>query len=344
MSTPLRAADGHRVAPDALRPPAPGDPTAPAYKDWLHVNVFDHATGTVGLVNLSLHGAPADPRARAVGAALFDVPGLGWAGNLVVRDLAEASLGTASVGLDRIGLGVAHTAGVLEAGADLPGDRLSLRLSARTEAAELRVERPLPLGQGWISWYVLPRLAATGTLQVAGTRLAFDTASAYHDHNWGRWHWGDDFGWDWGSFHAPDPGPTVVLARTTDRLRRRPGPLLLAVATPDAGRRFTGPAVRLREEAVLDVAPRRVPGATAVLRSDRARPRLPARTVVVADDGVDHVELCFTARSATQLVLADPVRPGHSFVHESTGAFTLTGRLGGVDLEASGLGVLERVD
>lgn len=329
---------------DTLRVPPPLDATAPAYKDWLHLNVFDHRSGIIGLVNTSLHGSPEDPRTRVVGAALFDVPDIGWVGNLVVRGLGEARVGATAVGLDAVGLGIDHASGTVAASADLPDDRFSVTMRATALEDAVMVDRPLPLGSGWISWYVVPRLAATGRLRVGDTVVSLDGASAYHDHNWGRWHWGDDFGWDWGSFLASPPGPAVVLARTTDRLRRRPGPAFLLVAGPGAHRRFGGSAVTVRTEGRLDGPLRRVPGAMAALRSDRAAPRLPAHVRVSADDGLDRVEVNFAARACTQLVLADPVHHGHSFVHELTGTFTLAGRIGGVEHSAAGLGVVEHVD
>jgi hypothetical protein len=329
---------------DTLRVPAWLDPSAPAYKDWLHLIIFDHRTGAVGLVNMSLHGSPADPRFRVVGTALFELPGTGWAGNLVIRGLDEARLGTAAVGLDAVALAIDHAAGAIQAAACLPADRLDLELTATAIEDALAVDRPLPLGPGWISWYVVPRLSASGRVRIGDLVVSLDGASAYHDHNWGRWHWGDNFGWEWGSFLAPAPGLALVLARTTDRSHRRRDPPLLLIRGPEMSRRFVGAAVDIRYEGRLDVPLRRVPGAMAALRSDRAKPDLPARLHILADDGIDRVEVVFTARACAQLVLADPIRPGHSFVHESTGTFTLTGRLGGVLQEASGLAVVEHVD
>src|SRR5258706_14583966 len=89
---------------DVLRPPPLFDASAPAYKDWLHVNILDHASGSVALVNVSLHGAPADPRSRAVGAALVHVPGVGWLGNLEVEGLCAAVIDTSTIGLQRFGV------------------------------------------------------------------------------------------------------------------------------------------------------------------------------------------------------------------------------------------------
>src|SRR5690606_11476153 len=139
-------------------------------------------------------------------AALVDVPGTGWTGNVIARRLDDAVLQPNGVALDVAALAVDHGAGTVDASAQLRDDALSLRLTARAEAAATNVEQRLPFGDGWISWYVVPRLAVTGHLAVGDTRLDLAAASAYHDHNWGRWHWGDDIGWDWACFLAPAPG------------------------------------------------------------------------------------------------------------------------------------------
>lgn len=330
---------------DRLRLPAPFDPTAPAYKDWLHVNVVDHRSGIVGLVNCSLHGSPGDPQARAVGAALVDVPGLGWAGNLMVTALDEARLRPAGIATPGVALNVDHANGRADASAVLSDDALTLRLHADATGPAVTVEQPLPLGSGWVSWYVLPRLEiGDGQMSVGGQVVNLAGASAYHDHNWGRWHWGDDVGWDWGSFLTPAPGPVIVVARTADRLRRRPGPAIVVVDQGGRRRTFRGASVSLSFTDRFRDRLRRIPGAMAALRADRAAPVLPGRVTVLVDDGRDRLRLDFRVRAAAQLVVADPVTGGHSFVHELSGVFTWEGRLGGRDVAADGLGVFEVVD
>ena len=80
------------MALDAPRAPSALDPLAGLYKDWLHLNLFDPASGLIGLVNVAAHGAPGDPQARAVGAALVHVPGHGWAGNLEAHGARRRSV------------------------------------------------------------------------------------------------------------------------------------------------------------------------------------------------------------------------------------------------------------
>lgn len=329
---------------DVLRPPGAFDARAAAYKDWLHLNLVDHRSGVSGLVNMSLHGPPDDPRSQVVGTALVHVPGIGWAGNVLSRAAGQARIGASSITLAEVAVAVHHASGVVEASARLPQDRLALRVRASAVAPAFAVEQPMPLGPGWISWYVVPRLRVEGSLSIGDTELDLSGASAYHDHNWGRWHWGQNLGWDWGTFLAPQPGPAVVVARTTDRAHRHVGELLVLVDHGGVRRTFRGEAVTLTTSGTLDAPPRRLPGALAALHADRAVPRLPATVSIEVDDGIDRLRLDFRAQAAAQLIAADPLQRGYAFIHESTGTFRCHGRLGGAELEAEGLGVVERVD
>ena len=329
---------------DALRLPSRLDATAPAYKDWLHLNVLDHASGCVGLVNVSLHGAPDDPASRAVGVALINSPD-GWIGNAEVAGIGDAALGPASIALERVAIAVDSARGEIAASADLPDDALTVELTASTAAAPVFAEQRLPLGSGWISWLGIPRVMPHGTARVGKRLLDLEGASAYHDHNWGRWHWGDDFGWEWGCFLPPHPAPAFVLSRVTDRSHRRvEGPLVVVAYASNRRRWFVGETVQLDYSGTLAAAPRRVPGAMAALHQDRAAPRVPARLEVRADDGIDRVELDFAARACAQLIAADPAERGYGFIHELVGEFAFACRLGDETSEGRGLAVVEYVD
>ena len=329
---------------DGLRPPSPLDPWAAGYKEWLHVNVLHHASGIVGLINVSLHGAPMDPRSRALGTALVHIPDIGWVGNVEVRSVSEAAVGAASIGLERVAIAVDPSSGAVMASVRDPANSIVVGSRATPSAFPLALEGPLPLGHGWISWYVVPRLTLAGEWTVADQRMNLRGASAYYDHNWGRWHWGDDLGWEWGCFLTPAPGAAFVMSRTTDRAHRTLGIPSLVVTTGGRRRTFVGQAVELDYREVLEAVPRRVPGAMAALHQDRSRPRLPRRLRIDASDGIDRVVVEFTGRAAVQLVAADPVVRGYGFIHEIAGEFTCFGRLGDVDVAGAGLGMLEHVD
>lgn len=352
---------------DALRPPAPAEPRAHLAKDWLHLNVFDHSTGITGLVNASLHGAPGDPRALAAGSALFWEPGHGWTGDARAVPITEASIGPASVAFDWLGIAVAERTGSVAASVRLPGE-LGLTLSADPVSTPVEVDARTPFGSGWVSWYIVPRLAVSGWLRLgAGGPLDLGQASAYHDHNWGRWRWGEDIGWEWGVCHAPGPGrwagsghgsgskpghapvhargggAVLEWTRATDRAHRSGKPSLMVLTE---GRRhvYRGRSLTVSRSGRLGPPSPRLPGALAALHSDRRRPSLPRRMRVEMDNGVDWLDLGVSFGGATQLIVPEHSRPGVTFIHELAGTFTCAGRIGGSALEVAGLAMFEHVD
>jgi hypothetical protein len=328
---------------DLLSVPSSLDPTAPGYKDWFHLNLFDHASGCVGLINVSLHGAPADQRARAVGTALLHDPAYGWRGNVEIAGFAEATISADGVLLSDVGMMIDPSRRVLHASARLPEEGLALRVRATAAARPVRVEMAQPFGSGWIAWFVVPRLQLEGWLQLGGRTCDLASWGAYHDHNWGRWFWGEDVGWEWGAFVATSPGPVFVLARLTDRLHRELHPPQLVVVHGGQRRTFHPGSVTVSYEGRADVPLRRLPGALAALHGDRARPALPGRLTVAAVSGADWVRLSFSVHAAAQLIEGEPMHPGYTFVHELAGAFEATGRVRDHEVAAHGLAVVEYV-
>jgi hypothetical protein len=328
---------------DGLRPPTLLDRSAAGYKDWLHLNVFDHASGKVGLINVSLHGAPNDLRSRAVGAGLVYVPGVGWFGNIEIRGISDVVIHPSAIALERVALAVQTDAGKVRASVRDANSALTINVTSTAVAAVVSGEEKLPLSEGWISWYAIPRLTLTGAWNIGGEYGDLGTASAYHDHNWGRWHWGDDLGWEWGCFLTPESnGAAFVLSRTCDRAHRVFGNNSLVVQFKGGRRTFAGSAVSLDYSGTLPIA-RRIPGALAALHQDHAQLKLPSSLRITADDGMDHVTVEFSAKSAVQLIVADPIVRGYAFIHEIAGEFSCSGRLSGMVIKDFGLGILELV-
>ncbi len=332
------------IAYDPLRPPSVFDPSAAAYKEWLHLNLFDHGNAVVGVVNVSLHGDPRSPQALSVLAVLIHRTGHGWVGGAEVHGPDETRMGTSMITVPDGAFAVDHAAGAVFADARLTDLGVSVRLEARAVGPSRAIERPVPIGDGWLSWYVVPRLTVTGHVQVGDERHALANATAYHDHNWGRWHWGDDVAWDWATFHATQDDLTVVFARSCDRARTRLGRAWLLVRSSEGERRFPASSVEVESDAWVAGRAHRIPGAMAALHQDRSRPLMPTRFRLAARHAGDRVELEFAAESVGQIINADPVKRGYGFIHELAGRFTARGVLSDRAFEVDGLGIVERVD
>ncbi|MBM7808036.1 hypothetical protein JOD57_003873 [Geodermatophilus bullaregiensis] len=324
------------------RPPGFGSQDAFFYKDWLHVNVVDQERGAVGLVNASLHGDPRDPRAVAVGAALLHLPGRGWLGGVHVVPQQEAVVGHSGIFMESVAVSVDGRTGTVAA--SMRTTELTGELIGTPAAPSTTLPVPLPFGSGWIGWSVTPRLHLTGSLHGAGTTIGTHAASGYHDHNWGRWRWGDDLGWDWAALLAPEPAPALVLSRATDRQHSSTADWRLTITDATTETTFAGRRVDVRTDGRMSGPIRRLPGATAAAQTGRSRPDLPSRWQVRAVDGFDHVEAEVCATAAAQLVLAEPTGPGYSYLHEIAVTFSAEGRVRGRRVRLQGLGIAERLD
>jgi hypothetical protein len=327
---------------DALRPPALVDATASVYKDWLHLNVLDASSGTVGVFNVSLHGSPGEERSRAVGTALIHTD-QGWMGNLEIRGITESFIGPSFVGLAKMGLAVVPSPPSVLANVVGMEELRAVRITATPVTSPVVIDLPIPFGNGWISWNVIPLLKLEGSIEVNGSARDLSSAWAYHDHNWGRWHWGDDVAWEWGCFVAADGAASFVFARTTDRAHERLGPGWLSVHTAETTRRFATNSIDCSVQNRHAQPLRRFPGALAALHQDRAEVQLPDTVQIRARDGFDHLSIIFRARSAAQLITADPVIPGYGFIHELPGEFDASGQLNGKLFQHVGLGLFEYV-
>jgi hypothetical protein len=333
------------IAFDILRPPSLFDQSAAAYKDWLHFNFFDHESGAIGLVNVSLHGSPEDERSRAIGTALVHLPSGALVGNVEVQALRSARIGWASIGLPEVMLGVSHLSGTVLASAQMSGDGLVLDITAQALTSALNPQQRFPLGPGWVSWYVVPRLEVSGAARVDGVALELDRAVGYTDHNWGRWHWGDDLGWECAILAAPGAdGLSFVITRTTNRRHDRVDSGSLVVRARGRQRTFSGPRIAVSTNLGRYQLTRRLPGSLAALHQDHLSPLLPRTAVIAMDNGQDRVRIEFRGESAMQLIAADPDRRGYSFIHEIFGEFVASGVLGAFDFTTGGLGVFEYVN
>ncbi len=335
ITSALRRTDFLRRA----RPPGPR-------KEWLHFCV--HAAQAEVMVNLSVSDRPTgrDPDGRAEVARL-----------VMLADDGRRRV----AGVDTFGVGDFHApAGGLAfalggSALDLRGDAFSLRASLRDEPVALDVVlRPralpaviprLPLGDAPpLDWVIVPRLDATGTLTVDGRATPLAAALAYHDHNWGRFRWGDDFAWEWG-FALPDtPGSpwTLVFARLTDRARlvTRAQALMLWRGSVQH-RLFRNEAVAVHRDGYLaagDVL--RVPRVMGLVCDDGATD-VPRRFRASARERRDEVGFVFAPSAVAQVAVPNDADLGVTRIHEVSGRVSLRGAVRGERVELEGRGFFE---
>ena len=331
---------------EALRIPVPPQPASDDWKDWYHFVLLHAASGWRAIVNVNLAGggdaaelqytlvihAPGEP-SRQHGASRS----LPWrAGMVRARPLAIRSDEVELV-FDQQVFGLR----VQPRGLDL-----GIALHARPDATPLLVTEGSAFGSGFIGWGLLPGLLARGELWAWGQKAAITHDwFCYQDHNFGRFRWGDDFGWEWMVAHvqAPQqPAITVVVDLRCDRTHRRGGlPYLFILVGRELRKVFLGPSMTIRwiwSDSVR--LPPRLPGAMATLLGGRTE-REPVAVQIEAADERDRFSLRLAVDAHLQIVAADNAGSGHTRIGEASGAVSIRLRLGETELEAHGLGYAE---
>jgi hypothetical protein len=328
---------------EALRIPPQPEAAQLDWKDWYHFVLLHAASGWRVIANVNLAGGgelqytlvvhvPGEP-ARVHGCSR-SAP---WTkGTVRAAPLAIVS--------DEVELRFEQQAFHLRI--QPKGLDLGLVLQARPDATPLLVTEGSPFGSGFIGWGLVPGLLARGEVWACGTQAAIDPGwFCYQDHNFGRFRWGEDFGWQWLVAHAQaEDGPaiTVVLDRRTDRNHRSSGlPYLFVLLGRRLHKVFLGPALQARwrwsHEALL---PPRLPGVMATRLGDRTT-RTPTALVVDAADERDRIAIRLEVDAYLEVIGADNQSAGFTRIGESSGHVAVTLASSSASLQARGLAYAE---
>lgn len=328
---------------DFLRAPMLGTARPAGFKEWHHFVV--HGRGVRILINFSLNneeiGADETRLAPRVIVIAHDD---GWTGAIerfderaltVSADLGELTIGGSRMTIVSDGYFLAI---------DLPNNDIQGELHF-TSASQPFVVRNQPLGEGRINWLFVPRLRAEGWLRIGRREHRLEDDLAYHDHNWGRFQWGDDFGWTWGTLLPAEPGNpwSMVFLQTTDRSRLRCLSRALYVWHHDE------PAAIFRHAAVQTSSDERLARAADCtfppamrLLLDGEVPGVPARIDITASRAGDSVRVEFCSRSYARLAQPSEVYLDQSTVLcETAGNTRACGTIGGEPFDFIGTGVFE---
>jgi hypothetical protein len=201
------------------------------------------------------------------------------------------------------------------------------------------------LGGGGLSWFVVPRLSAWGTVQIDGRRHALQGTSAYCDHNWGPIG-SADLAWEWGYTHARGgaDSETVVFVRLLDKARlatRMQGLFLWRDGRP--GLVLRDRRLRIRWSRGVPRRLQTIPGVCSLLLP-RMSTEVPAEFSVEGEGASgDRLSFSFRPSDAVRLAIPDGAGDGLIVIHESTGGGALRGQLCGRPFELEGDGFFEFV-
>ncbi len=314
---------------------------AESVKEWHHFVV--HAPDARVIVNFSLsHGeAPAGRRLGRVIVLVHHHEWAGWIEEVPVADLEVHTQGVSGkFGSSRL---------TFEEG----GYMLELNIPTRGVFGRLRfvpVSKPFlknnqPLGEGRMSWLFVPRLETDGWLKTRSARFWMRGAVAYHDHNWGPFRWGDDFGWQWGSSlpnRVDDPW-SLVFMRMTDRTHSQARSQCLYVwRDGEPAAMFRDMAVEVTSHGSLRKAPvMTLPGIMRLLSPGTASD-VPEKIALDAHRGNDRVKMTIEPTEYARIAIPAEIGPQKVVaLHEVSAGVRATGRVGGHHMEMEGSGVFE---
>lgn len=328
---------------DFLRAPllAAADPEY--YKEWHHFVV--HARGLRILINFSLTSERcAAGRWSLAPRVIVITRAERWIGAIERFENStldmSADLGELTIGDNRVRVAP-------------DGYRVTLNLPARGIAAELDfvaashpfVVNNQPLGEGRMNWLFVPRLRANGWLRIDGTEHRVDADLAYHDHNWGRFRWGEDFGWTWATIlpRTPHDPWSMVFLQMTDRARLRYFSQALYIwHHDDPAAIFRHAAVTARSSGALGRGPDCTLPPPMQLILDGRSPGVPGHVEITASRAGDAVHADFAADSYARLVYPSEVRlTGTTVLCETSGAARVTGAVGGERIDFTGSAIFE---
>jgi hypothetical protein len=328
---------------DFLRAPVLATAAPEGFKEWHHFVV--HGRGRHFLINFSLtsqtsHTGQFRLAPRVIVIALDQR----WTGAIERFDGSEvdvsADLSDLAIGANRMTVRPDGYRVLI----DLPGHGIAGEIDF-TSVSRPFVVNNQPIGEGRMCWLFVPRLRADGWLRIGSDEHRLENDLAYHDHNWGRFWWGDDFGWTWGTIlpQRPEDPWSLVFLQMTDRRRLRYLSQALYVWHHDE------PAVIFRHAAVTT----RSSGALGRpadctlpppmrLLLDGEVPGVPERIEITATRAGDTVHAKFKPRSYARLAQPSEVSLDRATVLcESNGTALVSGSIKGEDIDFVGAGVFE---
>jgi hypothetical protein len=328
---------------DFLRAPLLATAKPDGFKEWYHFVV--HRPGSRILINFSLtsevsHAGSSRLAPRVIVIA-HDERWIGAIERFDESDLdVSAELGVLTVGGNQMTVRPNGYRVVI----DLPGHDI------RGEFDLTSVSRPFavnnqPVGDGRVSWLFVPRLRADGWLRIGRQEISYEGDVAYHDHNWGRFRWGDDFGWTWGTIlpSGPEMPWSLVFQQMTDRRRLRCLYQALWVWRYDEpGAIFPPAAVHTRFRGLLGRAADCTLPPPMRLILDGVASDIPERMEIAGTWAGDAVRAEFRPQSYARLAQPSEVSLDRSVVLcETNGTARVSGSINGEGIDFVGAGVFE---
>ncbi len=267
-----------------------------------------------------------------------------WAGDVVQFAPDHAKVGQARTDIEiggnaiRFADAAYHVRAAVESGA-VRADLRFRPLARPALASSVRLS-----GRERMRWLVVPRLVAEGEIAVAGRTLLLKEAPAYHDRNWGHFHWGENYSWEWATIlplSASVPW-SLVYMRISDGTRNRTFSQGLMVWRGAHSRRvFHGADMRLRQAGWLQQDRiLRLPRIVNLMVGGHAT-AVPRVLDVEARAWSDYIDAHLTFEDMAQVGVPNDAPDGLTMLSEVTGEAEVKGRVGGEEVQFHGRVLME---
>jgi hypothetical protein len=205
---------------DYLRPPTIYDNQINAYKEWQHFNVFDKKTNLFLLLNFAIIGNPYDLKHGIVARiAVVKSPENKIFCAVEPESIDSLKISYLNPGVKFKGVSTIFKEKTYEVRVNMDIIPLVADLHFQISSQPL-TSHTKPFGSGFLGWTVFPRMIVDGCVAIEGKEYHITNSYGYHDHDWGRYYWGEDIGWEWGIFAEDNKyGYTLLFDRRTDRIK-----------------------------------------------------------------------------------------------------------------------------
>jgi hypothetical protein len=198
--------------------------------------------------------------------------------------------------------------------------------------------------RGGMRWLVVPRLVASGVVEVASQRYELDRCLAYHDRNWGYFDWGGDFAWEWAAILPNDREVpwSLVYMRISDRIRAHTLSQGLIVWRNDVpSRTFHGRDLDVRASTLL--RPERILRIPRImsLACPGSAADVPQTIAIRATAGKDTLDVSIGLHGLAQVAIPGDRGRGVTLLSETAGRAHVSGRIRGEPVEFEGRTLVE---
>lgn len=313
------------------------------YKEWQHFCVIDAEERIHAIINFNLSGDIRTIGGNGICRLILIVfeKDRSWNGDVVTFDPSDVRV--LENGLHLIfGENSLHFKdGRYQINVSLAKPAMHFELELAPTAVPLLIRNNTPIGSGYLNWLLVPRLEVSGYVTIDKRHYYLHNAVGYHDHNWGRWHWGDNFSWEWGVF-LPEAAPdgehyTVVFDRTSNKARTSMKELTLVLwRNSDLHKIFTRRNISTNSSGYFrPVRNSKLPRIMNLINTQTTH-EIPEHFQIGARDAENWLDASFTSDDIVQIAVPNESDFENTIISEVLGRFELRGNVKYSRLNLSG--------